>query len=82
MKRLNVMQVTDTLDAGGAERIAVTIANLLPRSEYKSYLCTTRRDGPLLELLASDVNFSDSHAEDDLICLRCGDSVITLLRRR
>jgi glycosyltransferase involved in cell wall biosynthesis len=57
MKRLNVMQVTDTLDAGGAERIAVTIANLLPRSEYKSYLCTTRRDGPLLELLASDVNF-------------------------
>jgi glycosyltransferase involved in cell wall biosynthesis len=55
MNLINVMQVTDTLDAGGAERMAVSLANLLPRDRYKSYLCTTRREGALVELLASDV---------------------------
>lgn len=31
MSRINVMHLIDTLDAGGAERVAVNIANLLPR---------------------------------------------------
>jgi glycosyltransferase involved in cell wall biosynthesis len=55
MKRIGVMQVVDTLETGGAERMAVNIANALPRERYRSYMCTTRREGPLEKLLAADV---------------------------
>jgi glycosyltransferase involved in cell wall biosynthesis len=49
------MQLTDTLDAGGAERVAVNFANLLPRDRFESCLCTTRRDGTLATLVREDV---------------------------
>jgi glycosyltransferase involved in cell wall biosynthesis len=52
---IGVMHIIDTLDAGGAERVAVNLANLVPRERYRAYLCTTRRDGPLSELVAEDV---------------------------
>lgn len=55
MNRLGVMHITDTLEAGGAERVAVNLVNLLPRSRYQTHLCTTRRDGPLATLVAPDV---------------------------
>src|SRR6267378_284377 len=55
MTRVGVMHITDTLDAGGAERVAVDTVNLLPRDRYLTYLCTTRRDGPLAELVVADV---------------------------
>jgi len=55
MKRISVMHVTDTLEAGGAERVAVDLVNVLPREQYLTHLCTTRRDGPLADLVASDV---------------------------
>jgi len=50
-----VMHVIDTLDAGGAERVAVNLVNALPRERFAPYLCTTRRDGPLQKLVAGDV---------------------------
>jgi glycosyltransferase involved in cell wall biosynthesis len=50
------MQLTDTLALGGAERVAVNLANLLPRDRYRSYLCASRRDGPLTDFLAGDVH--------------------------
>src|SRR5947209_20135306 len=53
--RICVMQMLDTLETGGAEQVAVTIANHLPRDRYVSYLCTTRRDGPLEHSIAGDV---------------------------
>lgn len=46
-----ILQMTDTLEAGGAERVAVNLANLLSRQKYRSYLCATRREGPLAELI-------------------------------
>jgi glycosyltransferase involved in cell wall biosynthesis len=55
MSRVGVMHITDTLDAGGAERVAVNLANLLPREQFAAHLCTTRRDGVLADALASDV---------------------------
>jgi glycosyltransferase involved in cell wall biosynthesis len=55
MNRIAVMQMIDTLDIGGAERVAVNLANALPRGQYESYLCTTRREGPLSDALAPDV---------------------------
>lgn len=52
---VHVMHVVDTLDIGGAERMAVNFVNALPRSVFRVSLCTTRRDGPLAEAVASDV---------------------------
>jgi glycosyltransferase involved in cell wall biosynthesis len=55
VKTTGVMQIVDTLETGGAERVAVNIANHLPRDQYRSFLCTTRRDGPLEEAIEPDV---------------------------
>src|SRR5436305_1665251 len=55
MKRQGVMQVIDTLVAAGAERVAVNLANSLPRDRYTSHLCTTREDGPLDRAVAAHV---------------------------
>jgi len=55
MNRIGVLHITDTLDLGGYERVAVNLANHLPRDRYRNYLCTTRRDGPLGAFLAPDV---------------------------
>jgi glycosyltransferase involved in cell wall biosynthesis len=56
MKPIAVMQVTDTLIAAGLERVAVNVANALPRDQYESHLCTTRREGPLADLVAPGVH--------------------------
>lgn len=52
-----VMYMTDTLDAGGYERMAVNLVNFLPRNRYRPYLCTTRQEGPLAQLVAEDVGW-------------------------
>ena len=55
MRPIGVLHITDTLQAAGKERVAVNLANLLPRNRYQSYLCTTRSEGPLAHLLRKDV---------------------------
>jgi glycosyltransferase involved in cell wall biosynthesis len=55
--RLGVAQVIDALDLGGAERMAVDIANLLDPARYRSHLVATRRSGPMAEALRSSVSF-------------------------
>ncbi len=55
MNRIGVMHLIDTLDFGGAERVAVNLVNFLSREQYQVHLCTTRRDGPLESAMASDV---------------------------
>jgi glycosyltransferase involved in cell wall biosynthesis len=45
----------DTLTPGGAERMAVNLANLLPPTRYRSYLCSTRAEGSLAELVETRV---------------------------
>lgn len=50
-----VLHLTDTLVAGGKERVVVNLVNHLPRKFYQPFLCTTRYDGPLSKELASDV---------------------------
>lgn len=52
---IGIMHLTDTLDAGGRERIAVNMLNSMPRDRYRTFVCTTRRDGPLLAMLSDDV---------------------------
>jgi glycosyltransferase involved in cell wall biosynthesis len=43
-----VVQVVDTLDAGGMEAVAVNIANALSVPRYRSFICATRRGGTLI----------------------------------
>lgn len=54
-RRLRVLHVTDTLHAGGAERVAVNLVNELPRDRFATSLCTTRAEGPLASEVAPDV---------------------------
>jgi len=44
---VGVMHLIDTLEPGGAERMAVNLANHLPQDRYRAFLCATRREGPL-----------------------------------
>jgi glycosyltransferase involved in cell wall biosynthesis len=54
---MRALQLIDSLEAGGAERMAVTLANALIDSTQASYLCTTRFEGPLKESLQHDVGY-------------------------
>lgn len=52
---VNIMQVTDSLLAGGLERVAVTLANTLPAERFRSHLCVTRLGGPLADIVSPKV---------------------------
>ncbi|RMH01752.1 MAG: glycosyltransferase, partial [Chloroflexi bacterium] len=52
MKRLRVLHLIDSLAAGGAERMAVNLCNLLNERGTPAWLCATRAEGPLLEMVA------------------------------
>lgn len=56
---LRVLQILDTLDAGGAERLAVHLANQLAANGFGSYVCTTRRPGSLVRELDPRVEHVD-----------------------
>ncbi len=50
-----VMHIVDTLEIGGLERIAVSLANQVSTAGYRSFLCATRSAGPLLSAVSADV---------------------------
>lgn len=54
---MRVLQLIDTLEAGGAERMAVSLANALCGKVELSALCATRSEGPLRGTVSSDVLF-------------------------
>jgi len=54
-RRTRVLMVTDSLAVGGAEQVAVDLANTLDRSTYEVRVCATRDSGPLESRLAADV---------------------------
>lgn len=54
---MRVLQIIDSLEAGGAERMAVNYANALaPKIEF-SGLVVTRKEGPLLNQVSSNVSY-------------------------
>lgn len=55
LRRTRVLAVTDSLEVGGAERVAVDIANSLDRDQFEALVCATRCDGPLRDMLLPDV---------------------------
>ncbi|WP_434035433.1 glycosyltransferase [Formosa sp. 4Alg 33] len=54
---MRVLQLIDTLEAGGAERMAVTLANALVTEVERSYLCTTRAEGLLKASIQPEVGY-------------------------
>ena len=54
---MKVLQLIDSLEAGGAERVAVNIANALVTEISKSYLCSTRQEGILKASLDPKVDY-------------------------
>ena len=53
-----VLQLIDTLDVGGAERLAVNLANGLNKNGVTSLICASRRSGPLADDLQAGIYFS------------------------
>ena len=56
-KDLRVIQIVDTLNPGGAERMAVNLANSLVGEIEASYLCCTRQEGMLKEELDEKLGY-------------------------
>ncbi len=54
---MKVLQLIDSLSVGGAERVAVNLANGLAEAGVQSYLCATRQEGDLLQSLRKDVDY-------------------------
>ena len=54
---MKVLQLIDSLEAGGAERMAVNLANALLGEVEGSYLCTTRKEGMLKAALQPEVGY-------------------------
>ena len=54
---MRVLQLIDSLQTGGAERVAVNIANALVSKIELSYLCVTRAEGLLKESIDTQVKY-------------------------
>ncbi|HUI06182.1 MAG TPA: glycosyltransferase [Verrucomicrobiae bacterium] len=55
MNGIGVLQVCDSLAAGGMERVAVNLANALPPDGYRSHVCATRVEGPMADFVLPHV---------------------------
>lgn len=54
---MRVLQLIDSLEAGGAERVAVNIANALANEIQLSCLCATRKEGALKHSINKNVGY-------------------------
>lgn len=54
---IRVLQIIDSLHAGGAERVAVNYANGLVDFVDASHICVTRDEGPLFDSIDSKVGY-------------------------
>ncbi len=57
MKKLKAIQIIDSLNVGGAEVLAVNIANGLLEQNIESHICVTRKEGALNKNLNRDVGY-------------------------
>ncbi len=74
MKQIKVVQIIDSLDPGGAEMMAVNLANeLAKKEEFISYLIASRNGGLLEERIHSNVK--------KLILHKTGSKDVKALRR-
>lgn len=55
---MKIAQVIDTLDVGGAEVLAVNIANSLSNKDVVSHLIVTRKEGELKKTISKNVQYT------------------------
>ena len=77
---MRVLQLIDSLDTGGAERVAVNIANALSSKVEGSFLCATRKEGILKESLFKNVDYLFLNKKK-IIDLRAIKRLNTFLKR-
>ncbi|MCF7568975.1 glycosyltransferase [Sabulilitoribacter arenilitoris] len=53
---MRILQLIDSLDAGGAERMAINYANMLSQ-EHLSFICVTRTEGLLKKAMNNNVDY-------------------------
>ena len=58
LRRIGVLVVNDSLNVGGAERVAVDIANTLDPERFDVHFCSTRVGGPLEQRLREDIDLT------------------------
>lgn len=58
LKNIRIVQLIDSLEAGGAERMAVTYANALAKQIAFSGLVATRKEGLLKDQVGNDVAYT------------------------
>tara|TARA_R110000787_G_scaffold184181_5_gene296068 strand:+ start:15408 stop:16484 length:1077 start_codon:yes stop_codon:yes gene_type:complete len=59
LKKIKILQVIDSLNVGGAEVLAVNIANSFSKSvDYNVSLCVTRKEGPLKKDINTNVDYN------------------------
>lgn len=56
VRPINVLMVNDSLAVGGAERVAVDLANSIDRRTHRVQFCSTRSGGALAERLDPDID--------------------------
>jgi glycosyltransferase involved in cell wall biosynthesis len=66
MKQIKVLQLIDSLNTGGAEMMAVNIANGLSEFGVESHLCVTRKEGHLKNKLNSTVKYLYLHKKSTI----------------
>ena len=54
---MRIIQIIDSLEAGGAERMAVSYANALAEKIEFSGLVATRKEGPLLNQIDQNASY-------------------------
>lgn len=55
--KTKILQLVDSLSSGGAERVAVNLANILAANGYDMKLCSTRKGGILENDIEPDVEY-------------------------
>ncbi|MEO7768306.1 MAG: glycosyltransferase family 4 protein [Ferruginibacter sp.] len=63
---MKVLQIIDSLNIGGAERMSVSIANVLSENGIESYLVASRKGGALLQFLIPPVIFCSIEKKNGL----------------
>jgi glycosyltransferase involved in cell wall biosynthesis len=57
VNKIGVLHLVDSLASGGAENIAVMLANNLPQDRYRAFLCASRQAGALQNKIQPHVLF-------------------------
>lgn len=58
-KTYNIVQIIDTLDAGGAEKVLITLSNLLHKHKHKVTVITTLKKGIIADQLNNEIELKE-----------------------